>query len=370
MAKNAIQINPDQVIEIQSNLLNWYQENKRDLPWRKSKDPYKVWVSEIMLQQTKVATVIPYYDRFMETFPTLQDLADADEQKVLKMWEGLGYYSRARNLHRAVKEVRDVYHGKVPDEPEQFGKLRGVGPYTKGAVLSIAFNKKIPAVDGNVMRVFSRWFTIYDDIARSKTRKKMEQYAMELIPEKAPGDFNQALMDLGATICTPTSPSCLFCPVQQSCQAFHEGVQDELPVKKKEKAPTPRDILFLAIEIEDGLLLEKRPNRGLLAGLWSLPTIEWNPNEDMKVKVEEYCRVFQTPFAIREIGNLEHVFSHRHWKIKLLVVDLFEKPTSLPKNSGNYLICSYKQLDRIAFANVYRKAIDQWKKWRTSREIR
>lgn len=224
------------VDQFQRDLIDWYEREKRDLPWRKSQDPYRVWVSEIMLQQTRVDTVIPYYQRFMEKFPTIEALANADEDDVLKAWEGLGYYSRARNLQAAVREVHESYNGVVPDNPKELGKLKGIGPYTKGAILSIAYNIPEPAVDGNVMRVLSRILSIWDDIAKPKTRKVFEEAVYYLISKENPSSFNQALMELGAMVCTPTSPSCLLCPVREHCAAFSEGVQAELPVKTKAKA--------------------------------------------------------------------------------------------------------------------------------------
>ncbi len=199
------------------HLLEWYMENKRDLPWRRHRDPYYIWVSEIMLQQTRVDTVIPYFKRFIERFPTVEALADAPEQDVLKCWEGLGYYSRARNLQAAAKQVKELHGGQVPDDRAAVFALKGVGPYTAGAILSIAFNKPEPAVDGNVMRVLSRYFLIEEDIMKGSTRALMEGLVTELIPEGRASDFNQALMELGALVCTPKSPHCLTCPVMEHC---------------------------------------------------------------------------------------------------------------------------------------------------------
>lgn len=221
----------------QHDLIDWYEKEQRTLPWRENQDPYRVWVSEVMLQQTRVDTVIPYFNRFMEQFPTVKDLALADEEKVMKAWEGLGYYSRVRNLQaNFVKEVYESYDGIVPNTKEQFSKLKGVGPYTSGAVLSIAYNKPYPAVDGNVMRVISRILSIWDDIAKPKTRNIFEFAVDQLISREKPSEFNQGLMELGALICTPTSPACLICPVNMHCSAFEEGVQYELPVKSKRKS--------------------------------------------------------------------------------------------------------------------------------------
>lgn len=222
--------------QFQEDLISWYEQEKRDLPWRSDSDPYKVWVSEVMLQQTRVDTVIPYFNNFIEKFPTVEALAEADEEKVLKAWEGLGYYSRVRNLQSAVREVHERYGGVVPPSKEEFGKLKGVGPYTRGAVLSIAYNQPVPAVDGNVMRVMSRILSVWDDIAKPKTKTLFEKIVEAFISEEKPSEFNQGLMELGAVICTPKSPSCLLCPVREHCSAFAEGCEKELPVKsKKEK---------------------------------------------------------------------------------------------------------------------------------------
>ena len=249
----------------QDDLIGWFASEQRDLPWRKDQDPYKVWVSEIMLQQTRVDTVIPYFNTFLKYFPTIEALANADEEKVLKAWEGLGYYSRVRNLQSAVREVHEKYNGKVPDSPVEISSLKGVGPYTAGAILSIAYGKPEPAVDGNVMRVLSRILLIWDDIAKSSSRKVFEEAVRELISHENPSFFNQALMELGALICTPTSPSCLLCPVREHCQAFHEGVQKELPIKTKKKKQRSVQLAAGIFTNEKGMILiRKRPDTGLL----------------------------------------------------------------------------------------------------------
>lgn len=258
-------------------LLAWYRANKRDLPWRHNKDPYRIWVSEIMLQQTRVDTVIPYYERFLDKFPSLQALAEAPEEEVLKCWEGLGYYSRARNLQAGAREVVRLHGGAVPDDVHAVAALKGVGPYTRGAIMSIAFNRPEPAVDGNVMRVLSRYMCLEEDIAKSSTRVRMEIVAKSLIPDGAAGDFNQGLMELGALICTPKSPGCLICPVMTHCAARLAGREKELPIKSKAKPPRPE--LRLAALIEGSgeqagrILVRQRPDQGLLARMWELPHI-------------------------------------------------------------------------------------------------
>jgi A/G-specific adenine glycosylase len=308
-----------------------------------------------MLQQTRVDTVIPYYERFMKQFPTLEDLANATDEQVVKAWEGLGYYSRARNLHSAVKEVVEKYAGKVPDQPETILQLKGVGSYTTGAILSIAYNKKVPAVDGNVMRVFSRLFAIKEDIASATTRKKMEYLADSLIPDQAPGDFNQALMELGALVCTPVSPQCLFCPVQSVCHASHQGIQGELPYKKKAKPPLKVPVLFGWITSDSKVLLEKRPNKGLLRGMWALPT--WEDVIESKALDTMQKIVIENNWLVKNInikGNLEHIFSHRHWKISLVTVELIEQGL---EPSSNLKWISLDDIEKIALPNVYRKAL-------------
>ncbi|MGG3797686.1 A/G-specific adenine glycosylase [Metabacillus fastidiosus] len=308
--------------DFQNDLINWYRNEKRDLPWRKNQDPYKIWVSEVMLQQTKVDTVIPYFNEFTTKFPTIQALANADEEEVLKAWEGLGYYSRVRNLHSAVKEVNECYGGIVPNDPNEISKLKGVGPYTKGAILSIAYNIPEPAVDGNVMRVMSRILSIWDDIAKVKTRNLFEEIIREIISQEYPSDFNQALMELGAIICTPTSPSCLLCPVREHCAAFHEGVQTELPVKSKKKKPVPLQMAAAVLYDENGqLYIHKRPPTGLLANLWEFPNCELK-QELNKTHTEQLALFLKEEYDIEAalqplIGTIQHIFSHRIWNLSI-----------------------------------------------------
>lgn len=305
----------------QADLIDWYDKEQRDLPWRKDRDPYKVWVSEIMLQQTRVDTVIPYFNRFITEFPTLESLADADEERVLKAWEGLGYYSRVRNLQAGVKEVKASYHSKVPNTPDEISKLKGVGPYTTGAILSIAYGVPEPAVDGNVMRVLSRILSIWDDIAKVKTRQLFEGIVREIISKDNPSHFNQALMELGALICVPGKPACLLCPVQQHCRAFREGVQAELPVKSKKKAPRPLSMSAAVILDDSGkILIHKRPSKGLLANLWEFPNhesvVEFNTQKQQLsefLKEEHSIDVkLSTQFT-----TIQHIFSHLVWNISV-----------------------------------------------------
>lgn len=301
--------------EFQEKLLYWFERNMRDLPWRKDKDPYKIWVSEIMLQQTRVDTVIPYFNRFIERFPTIEALAQAPEDDVLKHWEGLGYYSRARNLQSAVQEVREKYGGKVPSEPEEIAKLKGVGPYTAGAILSIAYGKPEPAVDGNVMRVFSRIFAIEEDIQKTRTRKLFEQLIRELIPKDSTSYFNQGIMELGALICTPKSPQCMFCPVIDMCQGRALGIEQELPIKQKKKKPVAKQLVAGVVVHEGQVLIRQRPATGLLARLYEFPNLEWEQQSEETISTylfQEYGLAAQT---VRAYPSVQHTFSHLIWDV-------------------------------------------------------
>ena len=263
------------VEQFQEAFLEWYQQEKRNLPWRYNQDPYRIWISEIMLQQTRVDTVIDFFYRFMEQFPTIQALAEAPEDKLLKVWEGLGYYSRARNLQAAAKQIMEEFGGKFPKTVEEIRSLKGIGPYTAGAISSIAFEIPEPAIDGNVMRVVSRLFCIEADIAKASSRTFFDEAMRKIISQKQPGDFNQAMMDLGSSICTPTNPQCEICPIQQFCQAYREGRQTDFPVKSKKQKP--KDVYYVAGIIENKeqeIFLQQRPETGLLANMWLFPLEE------------------------------------------------------------------------------------------------
>jgi len=299
-------------------LLNWFATHQRDLPWRRSRDPYRIWVSEVMLQQTRVETVIPYYQRWFEQFPTLQALAEAPEGQVLKAWEGLGYYSRARNLADAARDVVANYGGEVPDDPDAVADLKGVGPYTAGAILSIAFNRAVPAVDGNVMRVLSRLYLITDDVAQPATRQAMERLAGTLIPPGQANAFNQALMELGALVCTPSQPKCLLCPVSAFCRARAEADPETLPVKAKARAPRPVDVVAAVVWHEGRVLIAQRPPEGLLAGLWEFPGGERPVGTTWEQAVH---RLMRDKYSLEleleaHLCSVRHVFSHLVWDLR------------------------------------------------------
>ncbi len=304
-------------LSFRKSLINWYLEEKRNLPWRETSDPYKIWVSEIMLQQTRVDTVIPYYERFIHTFPTMEALAKAQEEKLLKQWEGLGYYSRARNLQAGVKEVVETYNSVVPKTREEILSLKGVGPYTAGAILSIAYGKPEHAVDGNVMRVLSRVLLIKEDIAIPKTRKIFEQAVTEIIDPQDPSSFNQGLMELGAVICTPTSPKCLLCPVRDNCAAFYAGEQNVLPVKtKNKKTKILHYDIYLTQNEHQQFLMEKRSATGLLANMWQFPMIEHETKEKDTIRLlhDQYGIQFSKEI---DLGAFKHVFSHLIWEMNV-----------------------------------------------------
>jgi A/G-specific adenine glycosylase len=271
-------------------LLEWYKINKRELPWRRAKDIYTVWVSEVMLQQTQVTTVIPYFQRFLERFPTIQHLAKGSEQEVLKLWEGLGYYSRVRNLYRAAQKVVNEYGGKIPETPETFRRLPGVGPYIAAAVLSIVRNIPLPAVDGNVMRVYTRFYGMAGDVRKTTTRTYIFQQLKAIIPSEAAGDFNQALMELGALICTPHTPQCTVCPLNKQCVAFTTNRVDRYPYKSPSgKVPGYRVSIGIILK-DNQFYIQKRPSKGHLGGLWEFPGGKAQKDETPEQALHRECK--------------------------------------------------------------------------------
>ena len=261
-------------------LLRWYAAGHRDLPWRRTRDPYAIWVSEIMLQQTQVTTVIPYYERFLVRFPTVAALAGAPLDEVLALWQGLGYYARARSLHAAARGVCEIYGGLIPRERAALRALPGVGDYTAGAILSIAFGLDEVAIDGNVVRVLCRLFDVAEDPARSATRTLLRRHAQGLLPSGQAGDYNQAMMELGATICLPKAPQCLLCPLAPYCRARELGVQEQRPLPRVRAQVPHRTFAAAVCARERRLLLVRRRPRGLLGGLWEFPQGEVPPGQD------------------------------------------------------------------------------------------
>ncbi|WP_289001160.1 A/G-specific adenine glycosylase [uncultured Megasphaera sp.] len=320
MTKEIKKIDPGQWAQL---LLHWFYANRRDLPWRTvPRDPYKVWVSEIMLQQTKVEAVRPYYESWMDRFPTVQALAAASEDDVLRQWQGLGYYSRARNLHDAVCEVQREYGGKVPDTLAGMRSLKGVGDYTAGAVLSIAYKKPVPAVDGNVLRIFARLYVIEDNILSAKVKKSVTALAAKQVPPDAPGDFNEALMDLGATVCIPKHPRCDTCPLQKRCGARALGKETELPVRLTRKHVPVEEITVVAVADGQRWLLHRRPSKGLLASMWEFPNAVGAGEAGLEA-VQRLVQDLGLSVAIDDqpVGTLRHVFSHKIWQMTIYTAE-------------------------------------------------
>lgn len=295
-------------------LMKWYNKNKRDLPWRREKNPYYIWISEIMLQQTRVEAVKPYFDRFIKELPTVKDAAVCEESRLLKLWEGLGYYNRVRNIQKAAVQITEKYGGCFPQNYEELLKLPGIGEYTAGAVASIAFDVPVPAVDGNVLRVVSRIEESEEDILKQSVRKRIRQELLEILPAKEPGTFNQALMDLGAMVCLPNgSPRCDACPLHELCLARRNNRLDEIPFKKKEKKRRVEEKTVLVIQDGDHMALRRRPDKGLLAGLYEFPNYEGHlSREEVLQRLLQYELM---PLWIQPLPEAAHVFSHVEWRM-------------------------------------------------------
>lgn len=335
---------------IRAALLSFYDARRRDLPWRQDADPYRVWISEIMLQQTRVEAVVPFYDRWLERFPTVAHLADAPLDDVLKQWEGLGYYARARNLHRAARMVQERHAGELPRDIEALRALPGFGEYTTGAVASIAFGERLPAVDGNVRRVLSRLYDLADPGAA-----ELRELAAALVPAERPGDFNQALMELGATVCTPRSPRCDACPVASCCRALAAGTVAERPARRCAR-PVPEVAIGTAVvTTADGrVLLVRRPEDGLLGGMWSFPEAELLPGEEPGAAAARAARAAGAVVgAGRALGEVLHAFTHRRVTYH---AHLF-RTAAPPENAPERALARPDELDDYALPVAQRKVL-------------
>ena len=327
----------DELRQLPIPLLTWYRENARPLPWRSDPTPYHVWVSEIMLQQTRVAAVLDYYRRFLEAAPDTASLAALPEERLMKLWQGLGYYSRARNLQKAAGQIMSAHGGVFPNTYEDIRALAGVGDYTAGAVASIAFGLPVPAVDGNVLRVAARITGDSGDITAPAMKKKVTAALGSVIPLDAPGDFNQSLMELGATVCLPNgAPLCGKCPAAHLCRAFREGRTGELPVKAAKRARRVEDRMVYLLFHENCVALRRRPSRGLLAGLWEYPN-EPSGEADWPARWELAAPVLE------RAGTGRHIFTHIEWHMTALAGEL-EGP-DLPEG--------WMWADRAALRDVY-----------------
>ena len=312
-------LNTSEIQSLRTALIDWYLANQRELPWRIASDPYPVWVSEVMLQQTQVATVLPYYHEFLKRFPTLQKLACANLQEVLKAWEGLGYYARARNLHKAAGVVINQHQGHIPRSWQDFRQLPGVGDYIAAAVLSIAFNKPYAVVDGNVKRVLSRLFAMKEPVNQSPSKKIFQQAAADLLDTQKPGTFNQALMELGAIVCKPRNPLCPTCPVQIWCMAYQSGRISEFPRKIKKQATPQYPIAVGVVFKNDRVLITRRKTEGLLGGLWEFPGGKVNNREKAEAACIREIKE-EVNLAVKVDSNLCRVkHAYTHFKIQMEV---------------------------------------------------
>ncbi|QNM06358.1 A/G-specific adenine glycosylase [Qiania dongpingensis] len=337
-------------------LLRWYRRHARTLPWRESPTPYHVWVSEIMLQQTRVEAVKVYYERFLAELPDIQALADVEEERLMKLWEGLGYYNRARNLKRAAGEAVLTYGGKLPDSYEELLKLPGIGSYTAGAVASIAYGLPVPAVDGNVLRVISRLLASKEDIMKLSVKKKMEELLMEAMPKENAGEFNQALMEIGALVCIPNGPPrCEECPLGGLCLAKRYQKTDSIPVKTPKKARKVQERTVLAVACGSKVLIHKRPDKGLLAGLYELPNTEGHLEEG---QVYAYLGISEEDILVMErLPEAKHIFSHVEWRMIGYYIKLkeeYRKPGNLRDSLPGELVDKTDAESRYALPGAFK----------------
>ena len=350
------------------NLLDWYDDNKRAMPWRETDAPYRIWVSEVMLQQTRVDTVRDYYPRFLEAFPTVEALAEAERDEVLRHWEGLGFYARARHLHEAARTVVEEHDGTVPDTMDAIRGLKGVGPYTAAAVLSIAYQKPHAVLDGNVTRVLSRVVAVEEDATTTAAQRALRALANDLLPPDRPGDFNQAVMELGALVCTPSTPLCDRCPLQDVCRAHAAGTEEDYPVTP-ESEPVPHHDIAVGLvfdEAGDELLIQRRPDEGLLGGLWEFPGGKQEEDESLEAacrrEVKEELGIdvaIDDPFY-----TLSHAYSH--FKITLHafrchVVD----GTPEAREGQPFRWVGIDALDDYAFPRANRRLIEELERRQT-----
>lgn len=325
------------MMKINDELVAWFQAHHRDLIFRKNKDPYSIWVSEIMAQQTRIDTMIPYYERWMQQYPTIEALANAPIESVLKSWEGLGYYTRARKLHEGAKQVMRDYQGQLPQSADELEKIAGIGPYTAGAIASIAFNECAPAIDGNVLRVVSRLLMLEDDVAKQATHKKVKEIVREWMEPDHAGDFTEGLMELGALICTPLVTLCDQCPLQRQCLANQKQRQKDFPIKTKMKKPTVLQVETLIIINENQIVMSQDDRDGLMKGLYRLPQKEKSDSSQWHY-----------------LGQEKHVFSHRIWQMTIYEVN------------GTYELAPFEKwvkiqdLDQLSIVTAHRNILNKY----------
>ncbi|MFB6351172.1 MAG: A/G-specific adenine glycosylase [Bradymonadaceae bacterium] len=346
-----------EVEQLRQKLGDWYARHRRELPWRGIDDPYKTWIAEIMLQQTQVATVVDYYENWLERFPDVDAVADSEVDEVLEAWEGLGYYRRARYIHRSARTIVEDYGGDLPEEADELEELPGIGPYTAGAIASIAFDEPEPVVDGNVSRVLSRLRAIEGDPKSTDNKKIYWRLADRLVDPEAPGDFNQAVMELGATVCTPTDPNCLLCPIREECEGFERGDPEQYPDTASRARQKP-------VHVQTGVLLAhhdtgtdtyvmKRPADGLLGGLWEFPTVEVGDGDDGDELVAAFLadELDLPDFVaaeVREVDQITHLFSHLRMTIDIRIRELeVDESLAVPVEAIEEAGAGWLGLDRL-----------------------
>ena len=332
-------------------LLDWYDGHARVLPWRGIHDPYRTWVSETMLQQTRVETVLSYYERFLTRFPDVTALAEAPEDDVMKLWEGLGYYRRARNLQKGARQVVDMYGGVIPSTVEALLTISGIGAYTAGAIASIAFDQPVPAVDGNVIRVVSRLMGIRENVGIPSVKRQIEQTAASLVPQERPGDFNQAMMDLGATVCTPGTPSCDRCPLTGLCDAYRAGDPEDIPELPRKNPPKQLEYDVCLIFSGERVLMRQRTET-MLQGLWIYPMLDgWHTVKQLPAAVRR-----RTGLAVQDIeaaGEARHVFTHQVWQMKLYTMRVEAAETS-----EGWRFVTRDEMDALAIPTAVKRAAE------------
>lgn len=350
--------------QFQKNLLDWFHKNARSLPWRGIKDPYYIWISEIMLQQTRVDTVIKYFPLFIETFPTIHDLATSQVNEVLHYWQGLGYYRRALNIHKTAKIIDKEYHGHFPTNYKKIIALPGIGDYTSGAIASIAFNQALPAIDGNIKRVISRIFFLTEDINKAKTIDKIKEFVKEIISKEYPGNFNQALMEIGATLCSPKKPNCQKCPIKENCIAASKAKQELLPFRSKKKKPKILNMEIAIVRNKNGLLLVKRSSDIILAQLWGLPVVE---NQSQLSNGNDICNWVEKELNIPLLNKvilikkLTYTFTHQIWKINLYLVNTrFQNNTNFNRQNPNACWIKKEELGHFPIPQAFRKCLKEY----------
>ena len=336
-------------------LLEWYRNNARRLPWRESKDPYCIWISEVMLQQTRVETVSPYYERWMQVFPDVDSLAAASEDEVLKLWEGLGYYNRARNIVKTARKLRDDCESKLPETAAELRKLPGVGPYIAGAISSIAFSKCEPALDGNGLRVLARLMNFHLPVNQIKNKKIIKDELIKLLPEKDPGDLNQGVMDFGSLICVPAKPLCNFCPLKECCFAYRYGKQNQLPINFKKKK-IPHYAVVAGVLMQNGkVLIDKRVSDGLLGGMWEFPGGKVEKSETLQEALARELKeeLGITATVMDKFGEYKHAYTHFKVTVHAFVASIESgKPTALEAEEIRWV--RFGELDQFPMGKIDR----------------